>query len=175
MSNHLIKSVVLVTLLLSCGCANLSGPTEPHDPWERLNRSMYGFNDKLDKAILKPTAKGYKAITPDPVEHGVNNFFSNIGEVRVIVNDLLQFKLLQTLSDTTRLVINSTIGIGGIFDVAKPMGLKKHHEDFGQTLGYWGVSNGPYLVLPLFRPQHHSRRYWQNRRFCCLAHARVGQ
>ncbi|HEX5056070.1 MAG TPA: VacJ family lipoprotein [Gammaproteobacteria bacterium] len=146
-------------LLLSClwalslgGCAAVQGPPDPQDPWERFNRSMYSFNDKLDRAILKPTAKGYHAITPDVVETGVTNFFANLEDIPTLLNNLLQFKLLDALSDAGRLIINSTIGIGGIFDVATPIGLEKHDEDFGQTLGRWGVGSGPYLVLPLFGP-----------------------
>ena len=147
--------LILIILCLGGGlsaCASLNGPPDPHDPWERFNRSMYAFNDKVDRAVLKPVAKGYRFITPDPVEKGISNFFSNLGDVPVIANDLLQFKLLQALSDTGRLIVNSTIGIAGLFDVASHIGLKKHDEDFGQTLGRWGVGNGPYLVLPLLGP-----------------------
>lgn len=146
-------------LLLSClwalslaGCAAVSGPTDPQDPWESFNRGVYSFNDKLDRAVLKPTAKGYRAITPDAVETGVTNFFANLEEIPTLLNNLLQFKWLAALSDTGRLAVNTTVGIGGIFDVATPLGLDKHDEDFGQTLGRWGVNPGPYLVLPLFGP-----------------------
>lgn len=153
MPNQTIKFITAFTILtLLSACASLNGPPEPHDPWERFNRSMYVFNDKLDRAITKPVAKGYRAITPNPVEKGISNFFSNLGEVKVIANDLLQFKLLQSLSDTGRLLINSTFGILGFFDVATPLGLKKHDEDFGQTLATWGVGDGPYLVLPFLGP-----------------------
>lgn len=146
-----------ILLFLFClaalpGCATLDGPTEPHDPWERYNRGMYTFNDKLDRAVLKPVAKGYRAITPNAVEKGISNFFGNLDEIRVIANDILQFKLVHALSDTGRFVVNSTIGVGGLFDVAKHMGLKKHNEDFGQTLGRWGIGNGPYLVVPFLGP-----------------------
>jgi phospholipid-binding lipoprotein MlaA len=145
--------------LLSClwalslgGCVAVQGPPDPHDPWESFNRGVYSLNDKLDRAILKPTAKGYRAITPDAVETGVTNFFSNLEDIPIFLNELLQFKLLDALSDTGRLVVNTTLGIGGIFDVATPIGLDKHNEDFGQTLGRWGIGTGPYLVLPLFGP-----------------------
>jgi phospholipid-binding lipoprotein MlaA len=145
--------IALLTLLvLLPGCATLKGPPDPHDPWERFNRTMYSFNDAMDRAVLKPVAKGYRFITPNFIEKGVSNFFSNLGEVQIIANDLLQFKLLQALADTGRLLINSTIGIGGLFDVATPMGLKKNNEDFGQTLGKWAIGSGPYLVLPFFGP-----------------------
>lgn len=140
-----------VILLLS-GCASVNGPPDSHDPWERFNRSVYNFNDKFDRAILKPVAKGYRKITPDPAEKGVSNFFSNLDDVIVIVNDILQLKPLQALSDTGRFLVNSTLGIAGLFDVATPIGLEKHDEDFGQTLGRWGLGQGPYLVLPVLGP-----------------------
>lgn len=140
----------LAVVLLLSGCATLSGPPDPHDPWERFNRTMYRFNDKLDRAVLKPVAKGYRTITPDPAEKGINNFFSNLDDILVIANDVLQLKPLQALSNTGRFLVNSTLGIAGFFDVATPIGLDKHSEDFGQTLGRWGISQGPYLVLPFF-------------------------
>jgi len=113
---------------------------------------MYKFNDAIDRGFLKPVAKGYQAITPDAVDKGVTNVFSNLGDVWVIANDLMQFKMTQAFSDTWRLIINSTVGIYGIFDAASHLGLEKHHEDFGQTLGHWGVGSGPYLVLPILGP-----------------------
>ncbi len=139
-------------LTLTAGCASVPGPKDPRDPFEGFNRSMYKFNDAIDRGFLKPVAKGYQAITPDAVDKGVTNVFSNLGDVWVIANDLLQFKFGQALSDTGRFLINSTIGIYGIFDVATHIGLKKHNEDFGQTLGHWGVGPGPYLVLPILGP-----------------------
>ncbi|WP_417526882.1 VacJ family lipoprotein [Marinomonas shanghaiensis] len=128
-----------------------SAATE-EDPWEGFNRAMFSFNDAVDGAILKPVAEGYKAITPNPVQKGVSNFFSNLGEIGNITNNLLQGKWDETASSTFRFLINSTAGWLGIFDVASEMGLKRYKEDFGQTLGYWGVSSGPYLVLPFFGP-----------------------
>lgn len=122
------------------------------DPWENFNRSMYGFNSALDKAILKPVAIGYRDVTPAPIQKGVSNFFSNLGEVGNIFNNLLQGKVDATVSSSWRFLINSTAGWFGIFDVASELGLKKQKEDFGETLGYWGISSGPYLVLPLFGP-----------------------
>lgn len=139
-------------LSLLSGCTTLEGPTDDHDPFESFNRSIYKFNSKLDQYALKPVAKGYNAVTPVPVKKGVSNFFSNLGDVVVIFNDLLQFKFGQFLSDTGRLVVNSTIGLYGLIDWASDMGLEKHNEDFGQTLGYWGFSSGPYLVVPFFGP-----------------------
>ncbi len=120
------------------------------DPWEPLNRKIFAFNDFADTWLLLPIAKGYQWVTPDPLEQGVNNFFGNIFEIRNIANGLLQFKLVQAASDTGRFVVNSTVGLAGFFDVASRIGLEKHEEDFGQTLGYWGVGAGPYMVVPIF-------------------------
>lgn len=123
---------------------------EQPDPWEDFNRKIFAFNDFVDRYTLKPASKAYQWITPDPVERGVANVFSNLLEITTIVNDLLQFKFTQAASDTGRFVINTTVGLGGIFDVASPIGLTKNDEDFGQTLGYWGMGSGPYLVVPFF-------------------------
>ena len=139
-------------LLLFSGCASTQYVENERDPWQGFNRAMYSFNDGLDRAILKPAAKGYQAITPDFVEQGVRNFFSNLDDVSVAVNNLLQGKIGNAFSDVGRIVVNSTIGLLGLFDVASPMGLRKHDEDFGQTLGKWGAGTGPYLTLPFFGP-----------------------
>ncbi|ARN76431.1 hypothetical protein BST96_14905 [Oceanicoccus sagamiensis] len=120
------------------------------DPWEPLNRKIFAFNDFADRYALTPVAKGYQWITPDPVEAGIGNMFSNLLEVTTILNDLLQLKFGQAASDTGRFLLNSTVGLLGLFDVATPIGLEKHEEDFGQTLGYWGVGPGPYIVVPIF-------------------------
>ena len=120
---------------------------------EGFNRTMHGFNHHLDKWLLKPVTKGYKWITPDPVERGVSNVFGNLKEVINIPNDLLQGKFKQAANDTGRLLVNTTIGVGGIFEVADSMGLKKSEgEDLGQTLATWGVPAGPYVVVPFFGP-----------------------
>ena len=120
---------------------------------EGFNRTMHGFNHHLDKWLLKPVTKGYKWVTPDPVERGVSNVFGNLKEVINIPNDLLQGKFKQAANDTGRLLVNSTIGIGGVFEVADSMGLKKSEgEDLGQTLASWGVPSGPYIVMPLLGP-----------------------
>ncbi len=132
----------------------MHGPAESHDPLEGFNRAMYSFNDGLDRAIIKPVAKTYQKVVPKPVNKGISNFFSNLGDVIVILNDLLQFKLIQAASDTGRVVLNSTVGLLGFIDVATPIGLEKHNEDFGQSLGYWGIGPGYYLVLPLFGPSN---------------------
>lgn len=124
------------------------------DPLEGFNRAMYTFNDKLDRYALKPIAKGYRAITSSPVRKSVSNFFSNLHDPVVMLNNLLQGKPGQAASDLSRFMFNSTIGIFGLFDVSTKFGLPKHNEDFGQTLAVWGVSDGPYLVLPFFGPSN---------------------
>jgi phospholipid-binding lipoprotein MlaA len=122
------------------------------DPWESVNRVTYGFNTGVDRLILRPLAKGYHFVTPDFVEQRVHNVFSNVGDVTSFVNNVFQLKGDAAAHDFARVMLNTTIGIGGLFDVATPMGSPKSGEDFGQTLGYWGVNSGPYLVLPLFGP-----------------------
>ena len=141
--------VVLLAAIFLGGCASARNPKDPLEP---LNRNIYEFNQVVDKVALKPAAKGYKAVVPPPLRGGVNNFFGNFRDVTTAVNNLLQFKVVNALSDVGRVAINSTIGIFGVFDVASRLGLEKHDEDFGQTLGYWGVPDGPYLVLPLLGP-----------------------
>lgn len=143
-------TLALCALLLG-GCATNG---DPRDPLEPLNRGIYQFNDAVDRGVMKPVAKGYKAVLPQPVRTGVGNFFSNLDDVVVLLNDLLQFKFGQAASDFSRLVWNTSVGILGLIDVATPMDLPKHNEDFGQTLGRWGVGNGPYLVLPLLGPSN---------------------
>ncbi len=146
------KLLAVITLLtLSVGCATVSAPDE-RDPWESFNRSVHGFNDTFDRAIARPVAEAYQAITPDFIETGIANFFSNLGDVVVIINDLLQFKFTQAAQDLSRLVMNTTFGVFGLFDVATHMELPKHNEDFGQTLAVWGVGDGAYLVLPFLGP-----------------------
>lgn len=134
------------------GCASTQRSGNPDDPLEPVNRAVYQFNDTLDRYFMKPLAKGYKAVLPQVVRTGVTNFFNNLNEVVVAVNDLLQGKLNNGAQDVTRLAVNTTVGIGGVFDVASTMGLQKHDEDFGQTLGYWGMPAGPYLQIPLAGP-----------------------
>ena len=139
-----------LTLVAASGCATVSGPPNPKDPWEGYNRSMYEFNDTVDKAVLKPIAQGYEAVTPGFVQQGVSNFFDNLQDLSTGLNNLLQGKFGEGAGDLGRLVVNSTIGILGLWDVATPMGLEKHNEDFGQTLGWWGVPPGPFFVIPIF-------------------------
>ena len=141
--------------MLVCLSAVAEDPvSHPEDPWEGLNRKVYAFNDTVDRMVLTPVTRGYQAVVPDAVETGINNFFSNLGDVGVATNNLLQFKFAEAGSDTGRILVNTTLGLLGWFDVASQLGLTKHDEDFGQTLGYWGLGTGPYLVLPFFGPSN---------------------
>jgi phospholipid-binding lipoprotein MlaA len=132
------------------GCATSGG--NPADPLEPLNRTIFAFNDVADKAVLTPVAKGYRAVLPGFLRKGISNFFSNLEDVWISVNDVLQGKFQQGSEDFTRVIFNSTFGIAGLFDFASDVGLPKHNEDFGQTLGAWGLGSGPYLVIPLLGP-----------------------
>ena len=143
--------LLLVLSLAGCAAANRRAP-DPRDPLEPVNRAVFSFNDGFDRHFMRPVARGYKAITPDPGEQGVRNFFANLGDVRNLLNDLLQLKPTEALDDFGRLAINSTFGLLGVFDIATDVGLERNDEDFGQTLGYWGVPDGPYLVLPILGP-----------------------
>ena len=135
--------------VVSGGCATAH---DRRDPLEPANRSIYQFNEHFDRVLLKPAAIFYQTVTPPPVRGGVTNFFGNFRDVTTAVNDLLQLKVSDALSDAGRVLVNSTVGIFGIFDVATRIGLKKHNEDFGQTLAAWGTPDGPYLVLPILGP-----------------------
>ena len=141
-----IPPLLLAALLLS-GCA---ATHNPDDPLESFNRSVYKFNEVADKAVMKPVAKAYDYVMPQLGKVMVNNFISNLDDFVVTLNDLLQLKFSQAASDGSRFLINSTFGLGGLINVASR--LEKHDEDFGQTLGYWGVGSGPYLVLPFLGP-----------------------
>ena len=148
---HRLSQLALVASLLLVGCA--SAPTaNPKDPWESMNRSVASFNDKLDDNVLKPVATGYRNVVPDLIQTGVRNVFNNFADMWSTVNNLLQLKPLNTAESLGRVIVNTVFGIYGIFDVATYIKLERHPEDFGQTLGYWGVPSGPYLVLPLFGP-----------------------
>ena len=130
----------------------MSQAASEEDPWESFNRPIFRFNDTVDTYALKPIAQGYRAVTPQFLEDGVHNVFGNIGDVGNLANNLLQGKLHNAGVDTGRLIFNTTFGVLGFFDVAKHMGLRKSDEDFGQTLGVWGLNSGPYLVIPLLGP-----------------------
>lgn len=140
--------VALAVAGLLSGCAHRLD--NPEDPWESYNRGMYAFNDGLDRAVIKPVAEVYDAVTPRPVRTGVGNFFGNLGDVWIGANNLLQGKAAEGLSDWMRFLFNSTFGLAGLLDIATEAGLAKHDEDFGQTLATWGVSEGPFVVLPFF-------------------------
>jgi phospholipid-binding lipoprotein MlaA len=142
---------LLALLALVGGCAT-SAPVNPRDPFEATNRAVFEFNDGVDKAFVKPVAQAYRAVLPQPVRSGVRNFFANLQDPWIGVNNLLQGKVEEGLTDWFRFATNSTIGLGGVIDVATGMRMSKHNEDFGQTLGVWGFSSGPYLVLPLLGP-----------------------
>lgn len=147
-------------LMTQLGCLVLSGmlggcattAKDPKDPFEGWNRGVQTFNDNLDNYAMKPVAKGYQWITPSFVDRGVTNFFSNINDIGVTLNDLFQCKISQTGMDGSRFIVNSIAGIAGFIDVAEMIDLPKHNEDFDQTMGVWGVPSGPYLVLPFFGP-----------------------
>tara|TARA_Y100000992_G_scaffold240939_1_gene171790 strand:- start:270 stop:1094 length:825 start_codon:yes stop_codon:yes gene_type:complete len=145
-----VSLAVILSFSLALNAKNAYSSDD--DPLEPINRAVFGFNEVIDDAVLEPVAKGYRAITPDPVEVSVSNFFNNLGEINNILNSALQMKLDKTVSSSARFVINSTIGVFGLFDIASGLGIERHREDFGQTLGYYGMPAGPYLVLPFFGP-----------------------
>ena len=154
-TNNLKKASAWAIAVLACvalqGCA--SGPqANPADPLEPFNRSVYSFNEGLDRAVLKPVATAYQKVTPSPVRTGITNFFENISDVWSFVNNVLQAKPAEAANSLFRVTTNTLWGVGGIFDVATELKIPKHKEDFGQTLGTWGVGAGPYVVLPLFGP-----------------------
>lgn len=141
-----------IVLLTAAGCASTDAAKTNGDPYENLNRKFYTFNDTLDKHFIEPVAKKYAQYTPNPVRNSITNFFDNSGYLNTIANDLLQGKMVQSAQDSGRFLVNSTIGIGGLFDPATSMGLKQHNEDLGQTFGKWGAKEGAYLMLPLMGP-----------------------
>ena len=143
---------LVAALLAACASAPPDYTTQIKDPWEKLNRITYAFNDKIDKAVARPVAKQYVRAVPLPARNGIHNFLSNLGEPVTIVNDLLQGRIPQTLKDTTRFLINSTVGLAGWFDVAQHLDLPDHDADLGETLAHWGVPAGPYVVIPLLGP-----------------------
>ena len=134
------------------GCATTT--QQAADPLEPLNRGIYAFNGDMDQMVLKPLAESYKAVLPSPPRTGNSNFFTNLDAVVVIANDLLQLKFSQVISDAGRFLVNTTAGLLGVLDISTSLGMPKHHEDFGQTLGYWGIPQGPYVVLPFFGPSN---------------------
>ncbi|MEO0443279.1 MAG: VacJ family lipoprotein [Pseudomonadota bacterium] len=154
MSTTFIKLLLSVIVCsLGLGCASTSSVKSQADPYESLNRSIYGFNNGLDTYLIKPVSQGYRVITPEFMEAGVSNVFANLLEVRSLLNAGLQAKGSKSLHYSGRLFINTTVGLFGLLDIAQYLGLEKiDGEDFGQTLGVWGVRSGPYLVLPFLGP-----------------------
>lgn len=148
----LLRAAPLLLALAAAGCASAPGRTTNEESFEGFNRGVYKFNDTIDRATLKPLAKGYRKVTPQFVRAGVGNVLSNLDYPATFINQFLQGKFALGLKDTGRFLLNSTLGVAGIFDVATPLGLEKNDEDFGQTLAVWGVSSGPFVNLPMFGP-----------------------
>jgi phospholipid-binding lipoprotein MlaA len=145
-------AVVVLLGVLAGGVGFASDEGNDHDPWQSFNRPIFRFNDAVDRWVLEPVAKGYTFVAPEPLRRCVSNFFQNLRVPINGVNDLLQWKPVASASDVGRFAVNTTVGLAGFFDPATYFGLVRHDEDFGQTLGVWGVPPGPYLVLPLFGP-----------------------
>jgi phospholipid-binding lipoprotein MlaA len=148
MSGYFAHALVALSALLASGCASLGGD-DPRDPYEGWNRGVYRVNDKLDQYVARPVATGYRKAVPGEIRDRVRNFFGNIGDVFIGVNNVLQGKFADGFNDWVRVAFNTSFGILGIHDIATDMGYEKHDEDFGQTFGYWGMGPGPYLVLPV--------------------------
>jgi len=149
--SRLMLAVTLVAVVTLAGCA--SGPNaNARDPLEPFNRGVYQFNDAVDRAVVKPVATAYRDVLPSPVRTGVNNFFANLQDAWSGVNNALQLKPKETVESFLRFGVNTVFGLVGLLDIATEMRIERHTEDFGQTLGYWGVGAGPYVVLPLLGP-----------------------
>lgn len=151
MRRTLRLGVAAIAIAALAGCSTMRSP-DPRDPWEGLNRATFEFNDGLDRAVIRPVAEGYRFVMPTPARTAVTNFFSNLKDPWIAINQLLQGKPRLAIDDLGRFVWNSTIGLLGLIDVATDMGLPKHNEDFGQTMAVWGIDSGPYLVLPILGP-----------------------
>lgn len=160
MKKQMLLSFLLWITVGQIGCATGTAPSPDappianavHDPWEPMNRHIYRFNANFDKYVFMPVIRGYRFVLPQFARTGISNVFSNIGEVTIIANSMFQFMPVKTMKSIARLTVNSTVGIGGLFDVAQYWKLPGEHEDFGQTLGFYGVPPGPFLVLPLLGP-----------------------
>lgn len=147
-----VVSVAMIAGALALsGCASFR-TAAPGDPIEPINRGIYSFNNTFDHYLFKPIAKGYDFVVPGPIKTGVSNVFQNVSDVQSVVSDALQLKGAKLGDDLGRVMLNTTFGIGGIFDLATPMGIERGNEDIGQTLGYWGIGAGPYLVIPFLGP-----------------------
>jgi phospholipid-binding lipoprotein MlaA len=156
MSNErIVRLALIITVAASLGaCVTLppNSPRSPQDPWESWNRGVYKFNDALDRAVAKPVARTYVRVVPQPVRTGVTNFFANLNTPTVLINDALQGKFLAAANDLGRFALNTTVGVGGVLDPATAAGLARNDEDFGQTLGHWGLHAGPFIELPILGP-----------------------
>ena len=152
----LSRLIMLGLAVLTVGCASIPAGVEPspHDPWESFNRSVFEFNEGLDAYLLKPVVAAYRFILPEFIRDGIYNFFSNYSDIYTALYNLLQGKPGDAFNDLMRVAVNTTMGLGGLIDLATPGGLEKHKEDWGQTLGVWGVPAGPYVVLPFFGPSN---------------------
>lgn len=144
--------ILAFAFLSACATTPDSSTRDARDPFEPVNRSIYRFNEGVDRAILRPTARAYRTVVPQFVRTSIGNVFSNLNDVRVVLNNVLQGKFTTAYADFGRVAINSTLGILGLFDIASEAGVEKHDEDFGQTLGWYGVGDGPFIMLPLFGP-----------------------
>jgi len=151
LTQRLGKILAISLVLLLQACATVKN-ADVRDPWESMNRSVYNFNEVLDNIAIQPAAKAYNAVLPSPVRTGIHNFVGNLGDVWTLANTALQLKLQASAETFMRITVNTVFGLGGVLDVATEMRLEKRKEDFGQTLGYWGVKPGPYVVLPILGP-----------------------
>jgi len=151
---RLVALALISAALTGISCAHIDGTPDPSDPWERMNRATFAFNEGADRWVIEPVAKGLDFVLPDPVERSIRKFFDNSMIPMHFVNAMLQLKPDAALEDLWRFIVNTSVGLAGFFDPASHIGLEPHHEDFGQTLGYWGVPPGPYLVLPIFGPSN---------------------
>ncbi len=156
MKSQITTAAIVASLLALSACSSIpAAPKDqraPADPWEPMNRQIHGFNTGFDSVTLKPIAQGYEFIFPQFLRTGIGNFSDNLRTPLSIINNFLQGKGNAGFSETGRLLVNSTVGIGGLFDVADEMGIEQHKEDFGQTFAVWGMSDGPYVSLPFFGP-----------------------
>ena len=156
LGRKLSRLIMLGFAVLIVGCASIPAGVEPspQDPWEPFNRSVFEFNEGLDAYLLKPVVAGYRFLLPEFIREGIYNFFSNYGDLYTALFNLLQGRPADAFNDLMRVAVNTTMGLGGLLDLATPGGLEKHKEDWGQTLGVWGVPSGPYVVLPFFGPSN---------------------
>ncbi|MCK0070661.1 MlaA family lipoprotein [Kordiimonas laminariae] len=148
------KLAAAALIALTSACASTQGTTDPNDPWEGYNRAAYGFNKAVDQNIYRPVASVYQTVIPEPPRQGISNIMRNLREPWVLVNDILQFKFKRAGTTLSRLVVNTTIGLGGIFKISESMGIPYHSEDLGQTLAAWGVGDGPYFIIPFVGPSN---------------------